>query len=69
MSTLLQALAALEPLLEPVVKQEFDNIVVPELQKLVNGIGSPDLKILAGAVATAIASLGDKEIPAVAAKI
>lgn len=68
-STILSAFHALLPILEPAVVQEFDNVVIPELQKLEQGVGSPDLKILAAAMITALQSIGDKEIPAVAAKI
>lgn len=63
------ALEALIPLLEPVALQEFDSVVLPELAKLEQGIGSPDLKILADAFMAALKSIGDKEIPAAAAKI
>lgn len=68
-SSIVQALMALVPILEPVAMQEFDDVVGPELQKLADGVGSPDLKILAQALAKAIQSVGDKEIPAAAAKL
>lgn len=68
-TTILTAIEALIPVLEPVALQEFDNAVIPELQKLQQGVGSPDLKIIAAALVAAIKTVGDKEIPAVAAKI
>jgi hypothetical protein len=63
MPSILSALQALLPVLEPVVLQEFDNVVIPELQKLEQGIGSPDLKVLADAIIAAVKSIADKEIP------
>lgn len=64
MEALLAALKALAPVLEPVVMQEFEAVVMPELQKLEQGIGSPDLKILAAAFVSAFQGIAEKEIPA-----
>lgn len=62
-------LAALVPMLEPAILEEFDNAVVPELAKAVQGVGSPDLKVLAAALVSAFQTIGNKEIPAAAAKL
>ncbi len=64
-ASILVALKALLPLLEPVALQEFDNVVIPELQKEEQQIGSADLKVIAAALIAAVQSIGDKVIPTV----
>ena len=62
-ASILAALKSLLPMLEPLVLQEFENAVMPELVKLESGIGSPDLKVIAAALVAAVKEIGEAEVP------
>lgn len=64
LTNLLAALKVMGPAIEPIALQEFDTVVVAELQKLENGIGSPDLKLMADGLIKILQTIGDKEIAA-----
>ncbi len=63
--TLSQILAFLGPLamaLEPVLLGLEQNTVIPELNKIIDGVSSPDLKLLLQSLAGAIDTFAQAEI-------
>lgn len=58
-------LSSLKLLIAPLLLQAFDQVLMPELQKLESQIGSEHLKVVADALIAALKSIGDSEIPKV----
>lgn len=56
---------ALAPLLAPFVLEFWNQVVMPELNKLEAQIGSEDLKLVATTITQAINSIAQVEIPKV----
>lgn len=65
MTSLELALKSILPLLEPMALQEFENVLIPELQKIASGVGSPDVKVILSALIAALNTIGQTEIPKV----
>lgn len=62
LAQILSFLSGLAPVLEPILLNLENNTVQPELQKLIAGVSSPDLKALLVALDGALSSFVAAEI-------